>query len=192
MKQRSAISLAFAALVVGLLGSTSVGQAASDAAKASINTARSTQLAGPLRVKASEPIRRGPRGPRGKRGRRGPRGLPGAQGIQGIQGIPGPPGPVNVVVTGASALNPPGTQSYVRANCPAGLRVIGGGVTAAGGYSAQQSINATRPVNDPSGSGWSGYVDNRSANSSLISAYAVCAAVTSYTPLVLERDAAKP
>ncbi len=95
MKARLAIALALAALVVAALGSTSLGQAATGAAKASVDKARSSKLAGPLRVKASE-VRRGPRGPRGKRGLRGLRGLtgpPGAPGAQGIQGIQGPAGP---------------------------------------------------------------------------------------------------
>jgi hypothetical protein len=98
MKERLAIALALAALVVAALGSTSLGQAATGAAKASVNKARSSKLAGPLRVKSSA-VTRGPRGPRGKRGKRGLRGLrgltgpPGAAGAQGIQGIQGPAGP---------------------------------------------------------------------------------------------------
>jgi len=116
MRGRIAISLAFAALVVAALGSTSVGQAASSAVKAGVSKARSSQLAGPLRVQAGN-VTRGPRGPRGKRGPRGltgpvgpagaigpagPAGVNGAQGAagqqgpagpQGPQGDPGPPGP---------------------------------------------------------------------------------------------------
>jgi hypothetical protein len=60
MKQRTAITLAFAALVVALLGSTSVGQAASNAVKAGVHQARSSRLAGPLRIHAGQPLRRGP------------------------------------------------------------------------------------------------------------------------------------
>jgi Collagen triple helix repeat (20 copies) len=99
MKERLAIALALAALVVAALGSTSLGQAATDAAKASVAKARSSSLAGPLRAKASNPVRRGPRGRRGKRGPRGlrgpvgPPGAPGQQGAQGIQGVQGIPGP---------------------------------------------------------------------------------------------------
>ena len=102
MKERLAVALALAALVVAALGSTSIGQAASSAAKASVAKARSSQLAGPLRAKASNAGRRGPRGPRGRRGPRGLRGIrglagtpgaPGQQGAQGVQGIQGPAGP---------------------------------------------------------------------------------------------------
>ena len=89
MKERLAIALALAALVVAALGSTSLGQAATGAARASVDKARSSKLAGPLRVKASE-VRRGPRGKRGKRGPRGLRGLAGPPGGQGAQGVPGP------------------------------------------------------------------------------------------------------
>ena len=94
MKHRLAIALALAALVVAALGSTSLGQAATGAAKASVDKARSSTLAGPLRVKASE-VQRGPRGPRGKRGLRGLRGLTGPAGPAGPQGPAGPPGPAH-------------------------------------------------------------------------------------------------
>jgi len=94
MKGRLSIALALTALIVAVLGSTSVGQAASHAVKGGLNKARSSTLAGPLRVQASQP-RRGPRGPRGLKGPRGLTGPPGPQGIQGIQGIQGPPGAPN-------------------------------------------------------------------------------------------------
>jgi collagen triple helix repeat protein len=92
MKNRLPIALAFTALVVSLLGSTSIGQAASNAAKASIAKARSNALAGPLRTSAGE-VRRGPRGLRGKRGLRGLRGLTGPPGATGATGASGPTGP---------------------------------------------------------------------------------------------------
>jgi Collagen triple helix repeat (20 copies) len=99
MKNRLGIALGLAALIVAALGTSSVGQAAGDALKASVG--KST-IAGPL---ASQATRRGPRGPRGRRGPRGlvgprgpagpagPTGATGAQGAQGIQGIQGPAGP---------------------------------------------------------------------------------------------------
>src|SRR4249919_2618582 len=105
MRERTAISLAFAALVVALLGSTSVGQAASGAVQAGVSKARASHLAGPLRMHRAQPVRgprgkRGPRGPRGPVGPAGPAGPSGATGAtgatgpQGPQGIQGPPGPV--------------------------------------------------------------------------------------------------
>ena len=130
MKGRFSIALALAALVIAVLGSTSVGQAASHAVKAGVNKARSSTLAGPLRTQAPS-VLRGPRGPRGLRGRRGPRGLTGpagqagpagpagatgATGATGPQGIQGPQGPVNPNadrVNGRRVQCPAGTVEYV-------------------------------------------------------------------------------
>ena len=98
-KNRLGIALGLAALVVAALGTTSAGQAAGDALKASVGNAG---VAGPL---ATQVVRRGPRGPRGRRGPRGlvgprgpagpvgPTGATGATGAQGAQGIQGPAGP---------------------------------------------------------------------------------------------------
>ena len=71
MKNRLGIALGLAALVVAALGTTSAGQAAGDALKASVGN---SGIAGPL---ATQAVTRGPRGPRG---RRGPRGLVGPRG----------------------------------------------------------------------------------------------------------------
>lgn len=124
MKERIAISLAFAALVVAVLGSTSVGQSASGAVKAGVNKARSTQLAGPLRVRAGQPVRRGPRGLRGKRGPRGPVGPPGQAGIAALTTALGP---------ATSQCAYPGGACQVAASeaaCPSGSFVVGGGFIA--------------------------------------------------------------
>lgn len=85
MKERIAIALAFTALVVALLGSTSVGQAASNTLKAGVKSARASKYAGPLQSKVL-------RGPRGRRGKRGPRGLTGPAGPAGPIGPTGPTG----------------------------------------------------------------------------------------------------
>ena len=92
MKDRLAIALSATALVVALLGATSLGSAAGDSVR---DTAR--ELHGAVVGKSSTPaaarqVRRGPRGPRGRRGPRGVPGPRGAQGLQGSQGIPGPQG----------------------------------------------------------------------------------------------------
>jgi hypothetical protein len=100
MKNRLGIALGLAALVVAALGTTSAGQAAGDALKASVGNAG---VAGPL---GTQVVRRGPRGPRGRRGPRGlvgprgpvgpagPTGATGAQGTQGIQGLKGDKGDI--------------------------------------------------------------------------------------------------
>jgi hypothetical protein len=110
MKGRLAVALALAALVVAALGSTSVGQAASNAAKASINKARSSQLAGPLRVHASQPAR----GPRGKRGKRGPAGPAGPSGPAGPAGATGPAGPAGAPNPNATTLNGYAANGLIR------------------------------------------------------------------------------
>src|SRR5437588_555629 len=91
MEGRLPTALASAALVVAVMGSTSVGKAASSALRAGISKAEASALAGPLRSSTSHP-RRGPRGPRGLRGARGPVGPAGPAGATGATGLQGPPG----------------------------------------------------------------------------------------------------
>ena len=146
MKSRLAIALALAALVVAALGSTSLGQAATGAAKASVDKARSSTLAGPLRVKASE-VQRGPRGPRGKRGLRGLRGLTGPAGPGGPQGPAGPPGPSN---PNADTLNGYAANALIRVGRGTGLGFADTPITAV--YPVYQTA-ATVTVNAPT-AGW--------------------------------------
>jgi collagen triple helix repeat protein len=98
MRDRMPIALATSALVVALVGSTPLGDAAGRAVVVSAATGHDLVLGRSTGPSAQQVVRgpRGPRGPRGLRGLRGPRGLrgvPGPPGIQGIQGIPGPTGP---------------------------------------------------------------------------------------------------
>ena len=188
MQNRLPIALSLTALVVALLGSTPLGHAAASAVKTGVDKAsRSTH--------ERSTVLRGPRGPRGKRGRRGPvgprgpigpigltgaRGPTGATGEDGLPGADGLPGPVDVVQIVGSVQNPPGEQTLVVAGCPEDMKVIGGGVYATGDFAAQQSVNATSPSAD--GTNWFGYVDNRGSTSQPISAIALCAHVTSWTP----------
>ena len=90
MKNRVSVALGVGALVVAALGSSSVGQAAGDAVKATVGKASSSKYAaGPF---ASAPTR-GPRGRRGPRGLTGPRGPAGPAGPAGLTGPAGPAGP---------------------------------------------------------------------------------------------------
>ena len=72
--KRLPLILSATAVVVSVLGSTSLGQAAGNAVGQTVEKAKATAGLGPS---AAQPTRRGPRGPRGKRGRRG---LPGPAG----------------------------------------------------------------------------------------------------------------
>jgi hypothetical protein len=82
---RVAVALSAAALVVALLGVTSVSSAGSSV----VELARGTISGSPA---ANQKPIRGPRGPRGRTGARGPQGIPGAQGERGQQGVQGPQG----------------------------------------------------------------------------------------------------
>jgi Collagen triple helix repeat (20 copies) len=83
----------------------------------------------------------GPQGPAGAKGLAGPAGSKGSSGPSGPAGLPGPPGPPGsagapgpigvsgwtFVVQGIGLL-PHASQTWV-ANCPAGKKALGGGVT---------------------------------------------------------------
>jgi hypothetical protein len=83
MRQRLPLAISLAALVVAVLGSTSLGEAARDGVTRGVSKAKQATGLSPSKSSA----RRGPRGPRGYRGRRGPRGF---QGPPGDRGDPGP------------------------------------------------------------------------------------------------------
>jgi hypothetical protein len=66
--KRLPLVLSATAVLVSVLGSTSLGQAAGNAVGETVEKAKATAGLGPS---AAQPTRRGPRGPRGPRGRRG-------------------------------------------------------------------------------------------------------------------------
>lgn len=88
---RLPIVLSSTALVVSVLGATSLGSAATGALKSGVNRATGAVQSTTATPAAQRPVR-GPRGPRGLRGRRGPVGPPGAIGPAGPQGQTGPAG----------------------------------------------------------------------------------------------------
>jgi hypothetical protein len=85
---RLAIVLSSTALVVSVLGVTSLGEAATGALRSGVSKATGAVRSTAARPAAQRPIR----GPRGPRGRRGPRGFTGAQGPAGPAGPQGPSG----------------------------------------------------------------------------------------------------
>jgi collagen triple helix repeat protein len=96
MKDRLAIALSATALVVALLGATSLGSAAGDSVRDGARKLHGAVVGKSSTPAAARQVRRGPRGPRGRRGPRGvpgPRGAQGLQGLQGLQGSQGIPGP---------------------------------------------------------------------------------------------------
>ena len=117
-----------------------------------------------------------PAGPQGPAGPAGPAGPSGPQGIQGIQGIQGPPGPVNVAyVTSAPKVIATGAKTTTNtAECPAGLRVMGGGVSTST-FNVNASIDST--LNQGS-TGWYGWVNNTTGGNITVWAHAVCASAS--------------
>ena len=137
MKNRLGIALGLAALVVAALGTTSAGQAAGDALKASVGNAG---VAGPL---GTQVVRRGPRGPRGRRGPRGlvgPRGPAGPVGPAGPAGPAGPTGPPGAPNPNADTLNGYAANGLVRT-----ARAAGSGTTLTGADVNQATVAITAP-----------------------------------------------
>ena len=82
--KRLPLVLSATAVLVSVLGSTSLGQAAGNAVGGTVEKAKATAGLGPS---AAQPTRRGPRGPRGRRGRPGPAGTALAFGRVSAEGI---------------------------------------------------------------------------------------------------------
>jgi collagen triple helix repeat protein len=123
---------------------------------------------------------RGERGPAGARGPSGPTGPGGAQGSAGPQGPAGPAGPAGpngvsgwTVVAKATTV-PGNTVTTVQADCPAGRKVLGGGLT-------QTSAGPLHPLllreSGPTGlaTGWFVAVVNESGTDRTADAWAICA-----------------
>ena len=82
--KRLPLILSATAVLVSVLGSTSLGQAAGGAVGQTVEKAKATAGLGPS---AAQPTRRGPRGPRGRRGPPGPAGTALAFGRVSAEGI---------------------------------------------------------------------------------------------------------
>lgn len=82
--KRLPLILSATAVLVSVLGSTSLGQAAGGAVGQTVEKAKATAGLGPP---AAQPTRRGPRGPRGRRGPPGPAGTALAFGRVSAEGI---------------------------------------------------------------------------------------------------------
>lgn len=124
MKQRLPLALSAAALVVAVLGATSLGQAATTAVKRTATAMK--QGASPASLRGQK-VLRGPRGPRGRRGRRGPAGPAGPAGPQGLQGVPGPQGIQTLTRANAWIEVPPVSYETITVPCPAGQKAVSGG-----------------------------------------------------------------
>jgi hypothetical protein len=162
--QRLAIAAAFAALVIALLGSTSLGQAASNAAKSGLHKASSSRNAAHAQ-----------RGPRGRRGPRGPRGPQGPAGIATLLSVDGTP--VAQCADGGGACQVAASTAV----CPAGSYVVGGGFNAS---TPDDVVGYARRVNATS---YGVIAVNFWPTDSTISAHVVCAAGAGITPQSVQR-----
>jgi hypothetical protein len=123
--------------------------------------------------------RAGPQGPQGPEGPAGPKGATGATGAQGPIGLPGqtgqqgPPGisGLEYVVTGNSVAGK--ATEFWQADCPAGKKVLGGGVS-----STEPTLVLVRESAALDfGAGWYVGVYNDRATAQNSFAWAVCATV---------------
>ncbi len=114
----------------------------------------------------------GAAGSNGAKGDTGAPGAPGAKGDIGAQGAPGVSG-YQQVLSGTIA-NPAGTQRNGFVSCPAGQRVLGGGV--AGLPSITQSVNSSYPSDDTT---WMVSMNNTAASgtTSAFRVFAICGVV---------------
>ena len=116
-----------------------------------------------------DPGAQGPAGPAGPAGPQGPKGDTGAQGAPGANGFSG-----YQIVNAAFALDP-GTAWNAKPTCPAGKRVVGGGVTQP--FDFNTFVLASGPM--PDGSGWIAQIENDSSGTETVNAYAICVNATS-------------
>lgn len=116
--------------------------------------------------------RPGPQGIPGAGGPQGPRGIPGDTGPAGPQGAPGVSGHQRVESPVLS--NPAHTQSRGNVSCPAGKKLLGGGVQGTSGSVGSQSISASYP---DTATVWAANVNNNTGEQRSFFVFAICAVV---------------
>jgi hypothetical protein len=106
---------------------------------------------------------------KGQQGPQGPAGPAGAPGAPGAQGVAGGFDPAKITyVTGPTRTFAPGDIDFVRAACPAGTKVLGGGY-----FSNIMHVASSQTFD---GQNWSVLIDNDYSFSIDANAFAVCAA----------------
>ena len=103
---------------------------------------------------------------------RGPRGFTGPQGPQGIQGPPGPVALSGITTSTAAVGIAPSDFDVIAAPCPAGQRVVSGGVTTIAGSGG----NWTDRASDDR-TAWIGGGEDLSGTGGTLTVYAYCATI---------------
>jgi hypothetical protein len=163
VKERLPIAISVAALVVAVLGSTGLGEAAQNGVTAGASKAKRATGLGAEKSSA----RRGPRGPRGYRGYRGYRGLRGFQGPPGDKGDKGDQGPNGTdafELVSSAPITVTGTTFETGATVltmplAAGKYIVTALVTIEGTGDGTAVCRARAPA--PTGTGWAGTAKSR-------------------------------
>jgi hypothetical protein len=159
MKRPSAAMIvALAALFVALSGTAVAGSGLISGTSIKNGTISAEKLT-PNAIRFLHGLR-GPQGPQGINGNAGPAGPAGVAGAAGTFASAN----VQVVNSGQVGINP-GSGGQAVANCPAGTKLIGGGMITGAAYIASA----------PAGNGWLAGAYNTSSSVSNIIAYAICA-----------------
>ena len=188
-KPRLSTVLAATALVVAVLGSTPVGQAAAKlilpknsvgAAQLKKNAVNGIKVQNGTLMAVDFKAGQLPAGPEGPQGPKGAKGDAGPQGLKGVKGDAGPAGPQGlagpagiggyvVVPTGSSV----GANNIATttAPCPAGKKPLGGGVSP-----GDSNVWVWRSY--PTAAGWVGSVSNEGSLAHTYTVYVVCANVS--------------
>lgn len=111
-------------------------------------------------------------GPEGPEGAQGPQGLQGLEGPQGPEGPPGPPGLSGLEIVWAVVALPAGESRTVKAYCPEGKAVTGGG------FKISESGAALVTDNHPLDNFWYAGATSLSETDLALTAYVICAALT--------------
>ena len=206
MSARTHSALSVTALVVAVLGSTPVGEAAREAVfppnsvgtpQLRANAVVSPKIANGA-VRGVDIQRRAitarhvapgtllaanfkagqiPPGPKGDKGDRGEKGDKGDRGDRGLKGDKGDPGlAAYQIVQSAPVAMAANGSALARATCPAGKKPIGGGGHVIGGVPGAGALVSSIPIEQTQ---WQAVFRSLNGQAGTIRAYAICATVGS-------------
>jgi hypothetical protein len=191
MKTRLPLVLSTTALLVSLLGSTPLGQAAAGAVAKVVPRAKTADFAtnagklnghrsstnpkaGQIPVVAANGKLPASIGAVGPTGQSGPKGDPGSQGPPGLAGYQ----QIGESRSGPSGENEARTYDVPQNGCPSGKSVLAGGYSFTGDDADHLSVFQSRPLTNPSV--WRFRIRNTTGQTTgTVSLYAICANVSS-------------